>query len=262
MYSRKIIVNSMILHQFLSKRSKSFLISSSSRQTLTKYNPYSRQFHIWTHTNKRIGPHNMDVISVLVGCLLGDMYAKKSKGTNFRVGQSGRHKDYLFFIYDFFYKRGYCSSSGPREYKKILISKSNKRKEYYGYEFDIYSFSSLNWLYDLFYVNGVKTIQPELINYLTPMSLAFLIMDDGCWLPYSKSVRIATNCFTKEEVELLISMLDTKFGLNCTIQLLSKKGGNSPKDKYSIYIRASSFPKLKELVLPYMHSSMLYKLGI
>ena len=67
---------------------------------------------------------------------------------------------------------------------------------------------------------------------------------------------------TKEEVELLISMFETKFGLKCTAQLLSKKGGNTPKDKYSIYVRAASFPKLKELVLPYMHTSMLYKLGI
>jgi hypothetical protein len=28
-------------------------------------------------------------------------------------------------------------------------------------------------------LNGRKIILPELINYLTPMSLAFLIMDDG-----------------------------------------------------------------------------------
>src|SRR5690606_41609473 len=73
---------------------------------------------------------------------------------------------------------------------------------------------------------------------------------------------ISTNNFTKEEVELLKSMFETKFGLNCTVQLLSKKGGNTPKDKYSIYVKVSSLPKLRELVLPYMHSSMMYKLGL
>lgn len=57
-------------------------------------------------------------------------------------------------------------------------------------------------------------------------------------------------------------MFETKFGLNCTVQLLSKKGGNTPKDKYSIYVKVSSMPKLRELVLPYMHSKMLYKLGL
>ena len=251
------------LHQNLSMRFKSFLISSS-RHIHTKHKTNSHQFHTWTHTLNRIGPHNDDTISVLVGCLLGDAHAKLSKskfpGTNFRFKQSGRHKDYLFSLYEFFFVRGYCSNAGPREYKTIL--KQNKTKIYYGYEFDIYTFSSLNWLYDLFYVNGVKVIKPELINYLTPMSLAYLIMDDGGWVSGSKSVRIATNNFTKEEVELLKNMIETKFGLNCTIQLLSKKGGNTPKDKYSLYFKVVSFPKLKELVLPYMHPSMKYKLGL
>lgn len=135
----------------------------------------------------------MDVISVLVGCLLGDLYASVSnsksetngvrsrfvQGTKFRFKQSARHKDYLFFLYDFFFTRGYCTDSGPRQYKVILVNSSGTKKTHYGYEFDIYTFSSLNWLYDLFYVNKIKRISPELINYLTPMSLAFLIMDDG-----------------------------------------------------------------------------------
>jgi hypothetical protein len=58
----------------------------------------------------RIGPHNLDVISVLVGCLLGDGHAYRSTknfpGASFRFGQSIRHKDYLFFLYEFFYSRG------------------------------------------------------------------------------------------------------------------------------------------------------------
>lgn len=227
----------------------------------------SRQFHTITRTSDRIGPHNLEVISVLVGCLLGDAYAVKSKknipGTKFRFKQSGRHKDYLFFLYKFFYDRGYCTNSGPREYRTVLIKAGTKKsKTYYGYEFDIFTFSSLNWLYDLFYLKGNKIISSEIMKYLTPMSIAFLIMDDGGWVSGSKSVRIATNNFTLQEVELLRKTFKTKFNLDCTIQLLTKKGGNTPKDKYSLYIKVSSLPRLRELVLPYMHSSMLYKLGL
>lgn len=69
--------------------------------------PTSRQFHTITRTSYRIGPHNIDVISVLVGCLIGDAYAAKIKkylpGTKFRLKQSGRHKAYLFFLYEFFF---------------------------------------------------------------------------------------------------------------------------------------------------------------
>lgn len=131
----------------------------------------------------------------------------------------------MFFLYEFFNSRGYCTNSGPREYKTILINAANKKpKTYYGYEFDIFTFSSLNWLYDLFYLNGIKIISSEIINYLTPMSIAFLILDDGGWVAGYKSVRIATNNFTLQEVELLRDIFKAKFNLDCTIQLLYKKG--------------------------------------
>jgi len=108
----------------------------------------SRQFHTIMKTSKRIGPHNSDVISVLVGCLLGDAYASQTKGetkgTRFRFKQSARHKDYLFYLYDFFFARGYCTAAGPREYRTILINASNVSKTYYGFEFDLFTFSNLN----------------------------------------------------------------------------------------------------------------------
>lgn len=217
-------------------------------------------------TTSRIGPHDKEVVSVLVGCLLGDGYAYQTKvldkGTSFRFKQSAKHKDYLYWLYDFFFSRGYCTKAGPREYRTVLINSLNEKKTYIGYEFDLFTFRSLNWLYDLFYKDGVKIISPELVNYLTPMALAFLIMDDGGWVSGSKSVRIATNNFTSEEVRLLAQMFKEKFNLDCTVQLLSKKGGNRPKDKYAIYIKVISLPKLRELTVPYIIPSMKYKLGL
>jgi hypothetical protein len=231
-------------------------------------NPTSRQFHTITLTSNSIGPHNLEVLSVLVGCLLGYANALQNKkenyisGTKFIFKQSGRHKSYLFFLYEFFNKRGYCTNSGPRETKTILIKGAiNPPRFYYNYEFNLYTYSSLNWLSDLFYLNGIKKISSEIMNYLTPMSIAFLIMECGRWLSVSKSVRISTNKFTLQEVELLRDTFKAKFNLDCTIQILTKKGGKIPKDKYSLYIKVSSVPLLRELVLPYMHSSMLYKLG-
>jgi hypothetical protein len=47
---------------------------------------------------KRIGPHNEDIISVLVGSLLGDGYAERlnNGGVRFTFKQSDIHKDYFF----------------------------------------------------------------------------------------------------------------------------------------------------------------------
>jgi hypothetical protein len=48
--------------------------------------------------SSRIGPHNEDIISVLVGSLLGDSYAERLKngGVRFIFRQKVAHKDYLF----------------------------------------------------------------------------------------------------------------------------------------------------------------------
>lgn len=102
-----------------------------------------------------------------------------------------------------------------------------------------------------------KVINPEIEKYMTPLCLAILISDDGCWA--KPGVLIATNCFNLIEIELLVRLLKNKFNLDCTIQLL-KASGN-----YSIYIKGSSIPVLRELLLPHMHFSMggvPHKLGI
>jgi hypothetical protein len=60
--------------------------------------PNSRMFHTRVKAASIIGPHNTEVISVLIGSLLGDCYANKRsvEGTRFCYRQSTVHKDYLF----------------------------------------------------------------------------------------------------------------------------------------------------------------------
>lgn len=55
----------------------------------------------------RIGPHNIDVISVIVGSLLGDARANKRSGEGVRIHfkQSSRHKEYVLWLYSFFFSR-------------------------------------------------------------------------------------------------------------------------------------------------------------
>ena len=95
--------------------------------------------------SKRIGPHNYDVISVLVGSLLGGGQAErlKSGGVRFRFRQQIKHTEYLFWLYDFFNKRGYCTDNLP------VLSSQGKDK-YQAYIFYTYGFTSLMWLYKLF----------------------------------------------------------------------------------------------------------------
>jgi len=234
-----------------------------------KYYNYFKNFHFQEfHTNfvrakNRIGPHNNDIISVIIGLLLGDGHCNKRiiEGCRICIRQSSTHKEYLFWLYNFFYIRGYCSNLKPRLYRWKFKNYSNV---YTGYEFNTYIFRSFSWIYKLFYHKGKKRINKKLENYITSFSLAVWLMDDGGWTGYG--VRISTNAFSYEEIIILTEILDTKFELKCTIQKLSKpKNYNKNSiyvDKYSIYIKSTSVPLLRKLVLPYFHSSMIYKIGL
>jgi LAGLIDADG DNA endonuclease family protein len=128
-------------------------------------------FHTRCRAINRIGPHNIDVLSVMVGLLLGDGYLNNRTGEGVRMAikQSIVHKEYLFSLYDFFYNRGYCSSLEPRLYTRRL---KGKETNYYGYEFNTFTFRSLVWLHKLFYSNGKKVIPANIGDLITPLSLA------------------------------------------------------------------------------------------
>lgn len=198
----------------------------------------------------RIGPHNEDVLSVIIGSLLGDAYGKKRSGEGVRIcyRQSIRHKEYLFWLYTFFYNRGYTSNLQPRQYTRTI---QNKEKVYYGYEFNTFTFNSFNWIHKMFYNNGKKVIPLNIYKYLTPLALAVWIMDDGGWTNYG--IRIASNSFKFKEVELLQDVLKSKYNLETTIQNIYIE------DQYSIYIKKQE--NLRNIVGPYIHFSMLHKLG-
>ena len=126
----------------------SFLYIGVRNKVLTKnYSSFQlikiqsfRFFQTKVSSHLRIGPHNKDVLSVIIGSLLGDCYANSRTidGVRFCFRQSIVHKDYLFWLYSFFLSNGYCSNLEPRKYTRTL-----KNKPYYGYEFNTYTFNSL-----------------------------------------------------------------------------------------------------------------------
>ena len=237
------------------------LLSSTQLRTLDKDNfitslQNQRMFYHISNIRaiNRIGPHNEDVLSVIIGSTLGDAYLNKRSGEGVRIcyRQSIKNKDYLFWLYVFLYNRGYTSNLQPRQYIRTIQSKQGK--VYYGYEFNTFTFRSFNWIHQMFYKKGTKVVPKNIYEYLTPLALAVWIMDDGGWV--NSGVRIATNSFKLKEVELLNGVLNSKYNLETTIQKIWVK------DKYSIYITKKSVPNLRNIVIPFIHSSMLYKLGV
>ena len=197
----------------------------------------------------RIGPHNFEVIQALVGSLLGDRHLeKRGNGIRAKFEQTNRNVEYLMWFHKFFAVRGYCSEQTPKLFK--LIKKNNF--VYHGYKFTTYSFSSLYWLYEAFYINKIKHLPIELLSeFITPIALAIWFIDDGSVL--GKGYKIATSCFEKQELDKLCLFLYNKYDLECSLH----KDGKY----FSLYIKSTSTHIFATLVKPYMINSMKYKLG-
>jgi hypothetical protein len=70
---------------------------------------------------------------------------------------------------------------------------------------------------------------------------------------------LATESFTEQEIDLLKSVLDNKFGLIVTKRSRTTSTG---KKGFRLHISAKSRIKLHSLVLPYFIPEMLYKLNL
>lgn len=77
-------------------------------------------------------------------------------------------------------------------------------------------------------------------------------MDDGGKSVHNQTI-LHTRAFTLEEVVFIQSVLNKNFGL---ISRLEEK----KKDQWVIYIPVKQETRLKDIVGPYMHKSMLYKI--
>lgn len=90
-------------------------------------------------------------------------------------------------------------------------------------------------------------------DFLTPLALAIWIMNDGGRVGYG--LKLATHSFSFADTSRLALILFQLYSLKATVQ---KTG---VEDQYHIYVWSESMPLLRQIVKPYMVSSMLYKLG-
>ena len=90
---------------------------------------------------------------------------------------------------------------------------------------------------------------------MNPIVLAYLIMSDGNFDKSRNRIRIYTNSFTKQEVEILAESIKNKLGIYVGVL-------HDRKDQWIITIGAKQLELLRKLVLPYFEKSMLYRIGL
>lgn len=214
------------------------------------------------HLNRKkdiMGPHHLEVLSLLVGALLGDAYGEtRNNKSRIHFEQAYKNQEYLYWLHQFLASRGYCHINKPKILKRTT-GKSLEWRHYLG--FKTYSYGSFNWLVESFYPQSEKRLPDKnrLKMFLTPLALTIWICDDGT--RSGVGLALCTNCFTKQEVQILCNILYELYGITATLQkaLFSKK---TKQVQYRLYIHKKSMGVVKSLVLPWMPLSMLYKLGM
>ena len=111
--------------------------------------------------------------------------------------------------------------------------------------------------YKIFDGKFVKVLPSNIEELLKPIGLAHWIMGDGYW--DNVSLKLCTDNFTKEEVLILVNILNKKFDLKASINKRTSDNGNVC---WRIRISNSSINNLRSLVSPFFIPEMLYKLGI
>lgn len=207
----------------------------------------------------RIGPHNKEVLSIIICGMLGDWWADQIKGqispsVRFSIEQGINNTAYIHSLTLYFYKLGYCSNITPHLVKKYDKDSAIKLEYRFNYRLTLYTFTSLLWIYNSFYkdVNGkkIKVIPSWIGEYITPIGLAHLVMLTGSFK--SEGLILCTKFNDINDLNLLKNVLIDKYGIDTTILNHSCKMG--------ICIKVESIPLLRSIIHPYMYPELYYLL--
>lgn len=224
------------------------IFSFSAMGSLFRISKIKSKVNINNIEFKCIGNQDIDIISIIFGSLLGKSEAeKRENGTCINFWYKAIHLDYSQSLFNYLCILGYCKP----EFSTITKSLGKKGKLYKIMRFWTCIFADFSWVYDMWYINNIKTIPNCIGEYLTPSALAIFIMDSGVKTHEGLSF---TRSFTFTECELLLKVLDSNFKLKATIK------STGTHNQYKICILKESIPSLRNQIYLYLIPSLKYKL--
>ena len=197
---------------------------------------------------------------IIIGLLLGDGHIErrsKSGNSRFIYGQSSlrlHHLNYFLHVFKLF--KPYISENFILKERKFRDKRT--KVQYSSVNFQTLSLPCFNYYRSIFYDSNnkpSKIVPSNIKDLLTPIGLAYWIMDDGSI--QNKGLHLNTYGFTPEDTLSLKITLENMFGENsmkCSIH--KHKKGNR------IYIWEESMECLRKNITQFMHKDMIYKLSI
>lgn len=175
--------------------------------------------------------------------------------TRLKMTQATKHESFLYHVKDVL--RIYTGNEKP-------FAPLSTRSQIY--EFTTLRCQQLTPLASVFSdepprTDGVipKKITNKLKPYITPVSVAYWFCGDGGKADFTsnkgKGITFHTQCFSKQECELLASFISDNLGLDAEAKLDVRSS-----NQYRVDILGPSYDKFIEIVGPFIHPSMAFKL--
>lgn len=208
--------------------------------------------------NKNYNNLNNNFKDALIGDLLGDghiRYPSNGKTTRMEFTFSKDNLPYLNYLKFIVYSE-FCTQSRPTPWPNPKSGKPITQYWFSTRYLPIFKELHNQWYKE---VSGkyIKIIPFNIKEILKPRGLAHWIMGDGYWL--NDTVYLCTDCYTKEEVILLIETLKKNFNI---ISGINKRKRENGIICWRIRISKLSVNKLRDIIIPFMIPEMLYKLNI
>jgi recombination protein RecA len=190
---------------------------------------------------------------VVLGSLMGDGNLSPTRngvGTRFRLGHGPKQVAYLDWKASLFANIGQSRSVRPNGSVHLDVTPLPELSELRA---------------AVYFGGGKKHLSEEYLKALTPLALAIWYMDDGCFTVRSKGVQarteggsgrieICVDAMSPGTRDRLVDYLRDTHGL--AVKLISR----GARKQQIIQFTTASSAKFQEIVAPYVHPSMAYKL--
>lgn len=204
---------------------------------------------------------NSNLHQIIYGQLLSDGYIQLSKNGekgNFKISFGGPYLPYANFIADL------LAEYSPKI--AVETKRAVKNGPYYiGYKLRTSTFTEFGIFHSIFYkiVDGrfIKIVPLNILEIMSPVVLAHLLMGDGNHVKSVGWTRIYTNSFTYSECVLLANAISTKLGIVCNV-IKDRVSKTTGKTQYILTIGKKQLDKLQAVVGPHMHDSIKYRAGL
>ena len=181
---------------------------------------------------------------IMLGSLLGDATINKDKryeGYEFRERHSITQKDYLIWKN----KNLNFNFKEHKTHPSCSITKGNKIfKEYR----------------NLFYKNGTKTVNSDILNKIGQLGLATWHMDDGDYNYKTETIRLATHSFGLKGNQLIKNWFEEKWNIYPKIRKIYDKRWK--KEYFHLELSCKDTKKYINLIKEHILPTMEYKIGL